>query len=385
MSAKGKAKSGGTNKRGRSTSTSSGSASTATSAPVAPPAAGSGSGSRRSSRARKAVLSYSDEDHIHAMQINEEDDDEAIAPPPPTKRRRVAGAKTGAKAKAGGKAGSKSAPTPAPATAPAVASSSSSGGGKAKGKASAGAWKADPAIHGRSVLEARFSDDDDRIAQSPPVRDRKDATFKFSTCEGGEAAAAIATFRPNRSPEEVLRAGAFGGTYFRNIYSSVTKTQYTKAYSDLPHQWIQGLTPSSHLARSWKGYSTEVNKYKAKCGQTLEDWEGSGWITNHDPYGWFQWYCRFFQGRRCDDDERQISRWNKCCGVKGRWKSNLIGKVLIAGKAYDDVSVSPVVRQTLLHWAFELTEAEFNKGAKRVKSKGAAYVPKQQMAAVMNK
>lgn len=98
-----------------------------------------------------------------------------------------------------------------------------------------------------------------------------------------------------------------------------------------------------------------------------------------------EWYFRFFLGRRLPDgeDERQLSRWKGVCGEKGRWKSNLIAKCLRDGKAHDDVSVSPVVRQTLLHWAYELTEADFASGAKRVRSKGAAYVPRDQLTGVV--
>ena len=80
-----------------------------------------------------------------------------------------------------------------------------------------------------------------------------------------------------------------------------------------------------------------------------------------------------------------MSRWSGVCGEKGRWKSNLIAKVLAAGVAHDDASVSPVVRQTLLHWAYELTEADFGKGAGRVIKKGAAYMPRDQLAHVMKK
>ena len=92
-------------------------------------------------------------------------------------------------------------------------------------------------------------------------------------------------------------------------------------------------------------------------------------------------------GRRLDDgeDERQIGRWNGVAGEKGRWKGNLIGKCLAAGAAPDDESVSPVVRQTLLHWAYELTEADFGKGAGRLMKKGAAYMPRDQLAHVMKK
>lgn len=114
-------------------------------------------------------------------------------------------------------------------------------------------------------------------------------------------------------------------------------------------------------------YDESKNKYKVKCGASLEEWESSGWMREQDPYGWFQWYCRFYQGRRTEDDERQIGRWKKCAGEKGRWKNNLISKIAKAGVAFDNYGVSPVVRQTLQHWAYCLTKPDYEKNAKRFK------------------
>jgi hypothetical protein len=87
-------------------------------------------------------------------------------------------------------------------------------------------------------------------------------------------------------------------------------------------------------------------------------WESSGWISDIDPYGWFQWYCRFYMGRRSSDDARQISRGNGVAGVKGRFRNQLIGRCSRARKCFDDVSISPVIRQALLHWGYELTEKD---------------------------
>ena len=78
-------------------------------------------------------------------------------------------------------------------------------------------------------------------------------------------------------------------------------------------------------------------------------------------------HSRFYQGRRTDDDGRQIQRWSNCCGEKGRWKNNLISKIVKAGRNWDNYNISPVVRQTLLHWGYELNEEDFNKNAKRFK------------------
>merc|ERR1711936_160158 len=172
-------------------------------------------------------------------------------------------------------------------------------------------------------------------------------------------------FRPNMTPKEVLQAGSFGGTYFRPIKSSVTGLKYNKMWNELPQNWLENLNIKRLVAST--NYDEKVNTYKVKCGGSLEMWESSGWMNAADPYGWFQWYCRFYLGRRSEDDERQIGRWKNCTGPKGRWKNNLIGKIARAGVSYDNPGISPVIRQTLQHWGYRLTEKEFKEGKKRVK------------------
>lgn len=137
-------------------------------------------------------------------------------------------------------------------------------------------------------------------------------------------------FQPNYSPYEVIAQGAFGGTYFRDIYSSVNKRYYRD--SDLEFDWVD--IPREKLIMPWNQYNKESNKYKVKVGTTLEFWENHGWINSQDPYGWFQWYCRFWLGRRTDDDRRQIQRWNSF--------KNRFGK---------RINKTPKIKQTLLHWA----------------------------------
>lgn len=175
-------------------------------------------------------------------------------------------------------------------------------------------------------------------------------------------------FHPNMTPKEVLQAGSFGGTYFRPIYSSVTGKQYKdEAFLELPKDWTEGLNIKKKVTSS--KYDEAVNTYKVKCGGSLEMWEESGWIHKQDPYGWFQWYCRFYQGRRSADDERQVGRWLRCAGPTGRWKNNLIMKCYRGGAQYNDPNISPVVRQTLQHWGYRLTEDDYQAKVKQLKRK----------------
>ena len=116
-------------------------------------------------------------------------------------------------------------------------------------------------------------------------------------------------------------------------------------------------------------YDPEINKFGVSCGQSIEEWEAAGWIAHdYDVRGWFQWYCRFFLGRRCDDDERQVGRWARCVGEKGRWRRMLLKKYVAAGvrSVMDDGDedeeeesgrrLSPVVHQTCHHWAWEVRQ-----------------------------
>ncbi|KAJ6264553.1 hypothetical protein Dda_0700 [Drechslerella dactyloides] len=169
------------------------------------------------------------------------------------------------------------------------------------------------------------------------------------------------SFQPNKTPAEVLREGCFGGTYFRPLYSKTLATTISNDNTELPDPWTHGLDASRYLTS--KTYDPSVNKYGVACGQSIEEWEASGWI-NHtfDVRGWFQWYCRFYQGRRCDDDDRQVKRWERCCGERGRWRKALLKRYREAGvhevcdEDGEGKEVSPVVHQTCHHWAWELRQ-----------------------------
>lgn len=170
-------------------------------------------------------------------------------------------------------------------------------------------------------------------------------------------------FRPNLTPSEVLQLGSFGGTYFRPIKSAVTGQSYRNVHQEFPDEWFEGLNMGKQVTSST--YDLNVNRYKVKCGTDLCDWEKAGWIADCDPYGWFQWYCRFYSGRRCSDDARQLGRASRCFGKTGRWRTNLLNKIIAKNATFDDVEVSPVVRQTLQHWGYVLTEKDFHGYCKR--------------------
>ena len=96
-------------------------------------------------------------------------------------------------------------------------------------------------------------------------------------------------------------------------------------------------------------YDVSVNKYGIKYRIPLRFWENKGWINNIDPYGWFQWYFRRLEDRTTMKDKfKQVQRQIK-----------LVKMIKDAGSKYDDYSISPKIRQILLHWGYELTEKDF--------------------------
>lgn len=185
----------------------------------------------------------------------------------------------------------------------------------------------------------------------PPIRD-EDSTFHFESHPN---------FRPNKSPPEMLAEGVFGGSYYRPLYSKTLRITIEDDWKDLPTEWLRDLNINRYLTNP--DYDPDINKFRVKCGQSIEEWEASGWIAHaYDVRGWFQWYTRFWMGRRCDDDDRQIGRWERCVGKKGRWRRTLMKKYLQAGvktvadEGDDEEEVSPVIHQTCHQWAWEVRQ-----------------------------
>jgi hypothetical protein len=140
-------------------------------------------------------------------------------------------------------------------------------------------------------------------------------------------------FTPTLTPKQMFNEGIFAGTYFRDISSTITSKKYTgsKVVKEFPKSWFLFDNTSSVK-------DLTKNKHGVWSGSSLTEWESKGWIRKQDPYGWVQWYCRFYKGRRTPDDKRQIQRW-----------SNIASKD--KGRFMRRKNKSPVVKQLLLQWA----------------------------------
>ena len=188
---------------------------------------------------------------------------------------------------------------------------------------------------------------------------------KMTKKNGAYYASDFPDFRPNLSPRDIFKKGSFGGTYWRPIKSRFFRAKLKNEHLKYPKSWWKGI-PDNYMTNSWASYDKNINKYKAKVGTTLSFWESKGWIKKSHPYGWVQWYCDFFSGKRGPDDTRQIKRWLNLAGPKGRFRKGLVTQVLKHGSKSDwnNPDISPAMRQTLQHWAYELTKSDFNKECK---------------------
>ena len=162
-------------------------------------------------------------------------------------------------------------------------------------------------------------------------------------------------FRPNLTPREIFSQGAFGGTYWQPIHSRVTGLDYENIHKRYP--FLVGINESLLCSTV---YDVSKNKYKVHSGTSLEYWESKGWIKAQDPYGWVQWYCEFYAGRRSPDDERQIKRWLAFAGPKGRFYKRIVRMIKTKNATYNDPTISPVIRQGLHHWAKVITVGDLN-------------------------
>jgi hypothetical protein len=132
-------------------------------------------------------------------------------------------------------------------------------------------------------------------------------------------------FKPQLTPKKMLELGVFGGSYFGlNI-------------KEYPKPWFK-------KAKISKNFDVNINRFKVKSGLSRKEWQKKGWIFKQDPLGWFQWYCRFSNGRRISHiDEIQIKRWK-----------NFKRHVMAIKKNCESVDLQcrRRQRQAILQWAY---------------------------------
>lgn len=134
-------------------------------------------------------------------------------------------------------------------------------------------------------------------------------------------------FKPELTPKQMLELGVFGGKYM------------TDCKDEFPADWFKNAKLSP------EGADPEINYFNIIASTSLQFWREKGWIYPEDPRGWFQWYCRYFLGRRIPgEDERQIKRWKQMKRHAGQIRKHCQpGDHLCRRKQ----------RQALLHWAYD--------------------------------
>jgi len=133
-------------------------------------------------------------------------------------------------------------------------------------------------------------------------------------------------FQPELAPKDMLALGVFGGKYMTDCRDEFPRDWFTRAK----------LCHERHVP--------ELNFFGVNASLPLSHWRAKGWIYPEDPRGWFQWYCRYYMGRRCPDDERQIKRWKAM-----RRHVAQVRNYCMRG----DLLCRPRQRQALLNWAYD--------------------------------
>jgi len=133
-------------------------------------------------------------------------------------------------------------------------------------------------------------------------------------------------FQPQLTPPQMLRLGVFGGKYLTDCTAEFPRAWFTRAK----------LAAGRRQAR--------LNCFGVNASQSLATWRQSGWLRPQDPRGWFQWYCRYYMGRRSADDARQIRRWRAIARHVAAIRKNC---------EPGDLECRKRQRQAVLHWAYD--------------------------------
>jgi hypothetical protein len=133
-------------------------------------------------------------------------------------------------------------------------------------------------------------------------------------------------FTPQLTPKQMLRLGVFGGKYM------------TDCGGEFPASWF------AHARLCAERHDPRLNYFGVNASQSLAEWRRKGWIHRQDPRGWFQWYCRYYIGRRTPDDARQIRRWRAITRHVAAIRRNCEPQ---------DLDCRRRQRQAVLHWAYD--------------------------------
>ena len=169
------------------------------------------------------------------------------------------------------------------------------------------------------------------------VNDRMQRNYRYERTEPAGKHFAP-DFTPHLTPKEMLALGVFGGRYMRDCRD------------EFPADWFAAADGKKGAGAKLypegvPGHDKALNYFKVDASQPLAVWQEKGWIYKDDPRGWFQWYCRYYMGRRLpEEDMRQIKRW----------KAMQRHVVQITGSCRTgDMACRPRQRQALLHWAYD--------------------------------
>ena len=158
------------------------------------------------------------------------------------------------------------------------------------------------------------------------VNDRMQKGYRY-TLTAGVGRSFDPAFKPQLTPAEMLQLGVFAGKYM------------TDCREEFPASWFA----KAKLAKGKRDVS--LNYFGVDASQPLSVWRAKGWLHEDDPRGWFQWYCRYYMGRRMpDEDKRQIGRWKAIRRHVRQIQMNC---------EPGDVFCRPRQRQALLHWAYD--------------------------------
>jgi hypothetical protein len=135
-------------------------------------------------------------------------------------------------------------------------------------------------------------------------------------------------FTPDLTPQEMLELGVFGGIYLRDCAAEFPATWFNHA------KFAEGAAKDISL-----------NYFRIDASLPLSHWQDKGWLSSEDPRGWFQWYCRYYMGRRIlGEDQIQIKRWKAIRRHAGAIRKNC---------EPGDCNCRRKQRQALLHWAYD--------------------------------